>query len=282
MNKNFHLRPGTERKLFLPESTVEITLSWCPPGTFMMGSPEEELGHYLNEPLHEEFIPDGFWIGKYPVTQEQYRTLKEDTQFYYHGGKTAPADSISHGMALRYCDMLTKKLRSEIGEELEFSLPSSIQWEYACRAGCASALYHGKEITRKYGRCENIREIAWCYSRDKVNSPQPVGQKLPNSWGIHDMLGNVYEWCSDPYEHISAKSRPCEMGGFVVRGGAFCSYPQSCRSAHYRGFYPLEPQIPAVVGFRVVLQKIQNFHKSDVIFDIKSHLYSGKSNKNIR
>lgn len=257
---------GTMTNFRLPGNGASMFMVWCPPGTFMMGSPETELGHYINEVLHEESVANGFWIGKYPVTQKQYHVLREKHRFYYAGGINSPADSVSHGQALEYCRILTEKLQASISPEWEFTLPSSVQWEYACRAGCESALYHGKEITRKYGRCENIREIAWCYSRDKVDSPQPVGRKRPNTWGICDMLGNVYEWCIDKYVHTSSSPRPREMGGFVVRGGSFSSYPKACRSACIIGQYSLEPPGPSLnvnTGFRVILQR--KILKRDII-----------------
>lgn len=263
------IHPQPEQDIVLLPGGVTMTFVWCPPGTFMMGSPEDELGHYLNETLHEEVIADGFWIGKFPVTQEQYDSLTGTNPSYHQAeimlmGDNSPVHSITHKLAMKFCNLMNKTLDLN---GFKASLPTSMQWEYACRAGCHSALNNGTEITKKYGRCWNLEEVAW-NPLDKVQHPQPVGQKIPNAWGIYDMHGNVWEWCMDQYIHITKKGivKEPEEGYFVVRGGAFDTYPKFCRSACIYGTYDYTGKVDAFYqsifksyGFRVVLNKIKRY-----------------------
>ena len=261
------IHPSPEWDIILAPGGVAMTFVWCPAGAFMMGSPETELGHYLNETLHEEIIEDGFWIGKFPVTQEQYDSLTGTNPSYHQAeimliGNNTPVHSISYTNAMNFCDLMNKTLDLN---GFKASLPTSVQWEYACRAGCSSALNNGTEITRKYGRCWNLGEVAW-NPLDKVDHPQPVGKKAPNNWGIYDMHGNVWEWCLDQYIHINKRGvvEEPEENLFVVRGGSFRTYPKFCRAAcvqrmhEYTGknddFYRF---MYTDYGFRVVLNKVK-------------------------
>lgn len=259
------IHPNPEQDIILAPGGILMTFVWCPAGSFMMGSPETELGHYLNETLHEELIKVGFWIGKYPVTQEQYDSLTGTNPSYHQAeimliGNNTPVHSISYTNAMNFCDLMNKTLDLN---GFKASLPTSVQWEYACRAGCSSALNNGTEITSKYGRCWNLGEVAW-NPLDKVDSPQPVGKKVPNNWGIYDMHGNVWEWCLDHYIHITKKGvlEEFDKNYFVIRGGAYNSYPKFCRAAcitgrhQFDGMSDYEYLIYKNHGFRVVLNKI--------------------------
>lgn len=260
------IHPCSEQEILLLPGDVAMTFVRCPAGSFMMGSPETELGHYLNETLHEETIEDDFWIGKFPVTEAQYDSLTRKPS--PQGELTlfepdAALGGITHTKAAEFCELMNKSLDLN---GYEAALPSSIQWEYACRAGCSSALNNGTEITSKYGRCWNLGEVAW-NPLDKVDCPQIVGKKVPNAWGIYDMHGNVWEWCSERYIHITKKGVVQELEGeaFVVRGGSCCTPPKFCRSACIKGmpeFQELEDhfcsQAYKLYGFRVVLNKKKN------------------------
>ena len=261
------IHPNRERDIVLPPGGVSMTFVWCPPGRFMMGSPETENGHYLNESRHEEVIAKGFWIGKFPVTQEQYESLTGENPSAHQAelmliGSRCPVECITHQMAESFCDLMNRK--TDLAG-LKAALPSSVQWEYACRAGCSSALNNGTEITFKYGRCWNLEEVAW-NPLDKVACPQPVGGKKTNAWGIYDMHGNVWEWCAERYIHISKKGIVSELGEeHIVRGGSFRTYPKYHRSAcifrKYSNKRLLEsPDNQAFflsdVGFRIVLNPV--------------------------
>ena len=256
------IHPMPEKEVLLAPGNASMIFVWCPAGSFMMGSPETETGHYVNETLHEEIIENGFWIGKYPVTEEQYNPLTSKTSLVDelgHLDQCAAKGNITYKMAVDFCELMNKSLNLD---GLVASLPSSAQWEYACRAGCTSALNHGKEITWKYGRCWNLGEVAW-NPLDKVDSPQPVGRKTPNAWGIYDMHGNVWEWCTDKYIHISKKGIAAEAREnlFVVRGGSFKTPPKYCRAACVKGMFDYtdkngkcDHNIYKDFGFRIVLE----------------------------
>ena len=254
-----HINP--ELTVLLPPGDASMTFVWCPPGRFMMGSPDTENGHYLNETLHEENVENGFWIGKYPVTRGQYESLTSEDLATRQGDARqmdCPAVCIPHQMAEDYCERLT-----EVAKDMGYraALPSSVQWEYACRAGCSTALNNGTDITFKFGRCMNLEEVAW-NPLDKVECAQPVGQKRPNAWGIYDMHGNVWEWCREKYIHISRKKVISEReDDYIVRGGSFRMPPKYHRAACVdgRSFKTDKYSIEAMtalfkdIGFRVVL-----------------------------
>lgn len=256
---------SSELTVVLPPGGAFMTFVWCPPGKFMMGSPETEVGHYLNETLHEEIIESGFWTGKYPVTREQYESLTGKDLESRQGDalqSDCPAVSISHQMAEDFCGLLTA-VTKDMGYTA--SLPTSTQWEYACRAGCASALNNGTEICFKFGRCWNLEEVAW-NPLDKVECAQPVGKKKPNAWGIYDMHGNVLEWCREKYIHVSKKNVISERGEeFIVRGGSFRLPPKYHRAACVDGrVFATERYSDGFmidlfkdIGFRIVLAQIE-------------------------
>ena len=259
------IHPCPEQDIILAPGGVAMTFVWCPAGSFMMGSPETELGHYLNETLHEEVITDGFWIGKFPVTEGQYDSLIKKPslqgELELFDLETAKG-GITYTMAKGFCNLMNKTLTLN---GFEASLPTSIQWEYACRAGCSSALNNGTEITRKYGRCWNLGEVAW-NPLDKVEFPQPVGKKQPNNWGIYDMHGNVWEWCLDQYIHINKHGvvEKADENCFVIRGGAYNTYPKFCRAAciqRRHEFCEMSEDFYRIMykdqGFRVVLNRVK-------------------------
>ena len=259
------IHPSPEWDIILAPGGVAMTFVWCPAGSFMMGSPETKLGHYLNETLHEEVIADGFWIGKFPVTEGQYDSLIKKPSLQGELELFDPDTAkggITYSTAKDFCDLMNKTLDLQ---GFEASLPSSIQWEYACRAGCSSALNNGTEITRKTGRCWNLGEVAW-NPLDKVDHSQPVGKKAPNNWGIYDMHGNVWEWCLDQYIHINKHGviEDTDEDYFVIRGGAYDTYPKFCRAACIQGrheFCEMSEDFYRIMykdqGFRVVLNRLK-------------------------
>lgn len=228
---------------------VTLTLMLIPAGEFMMGAPEDELDIAENErPQHLVKVPQ-FLMGRYPVTQAQWRVvagykreaidLEPDPSRFK--GDDRPVERVSWHQATEFCQRLSERTGKN------YHLPSEAQWEYACRAETTTAYHFGPQLTSElanYGR--------------RVGRTTGVGSYPPNRWGFHDMHGNVREWCAD-YWHNAYKGAPVDGSAWieggdsnlrVVRGGSWYSYPRNCRSA-YR--FTSSPDFrDYVFGFRVV------------------------------
>ena len=153
-------------------------------GSFTMGSPESEEGHRVWERLREVAFADDFYLGKTPVTQNQYRAVTGTNPTDHGECGDAPVDSVNWDQANDYCLKLTE-LDRETGllpDDWEYRLPTEAEWEYACRAG-SSEPRHGQP-----------QDVSW-YHDNADHQPHAVGQQTPNAWGFHDLLGNVWEWC---------------------------------------------------------------------------------------
>ncbi len=218
-----------------------ITLIKCPAGSFTVGSPVGEIGrdNSFETQQHITFEKD-FYIGKYPITQEQYKAIMGNNPSKFSGA-TNPVEQVSWFDAVKFCEKLNELTVSSRPAGFKFTLPAEAYWEYACRAGTTTSLNSGKNITTDLGSCPNIDEVAW-YRGNSGKKTHPVGLKKPNNWGIYDMHGNVYEWCLDQNPYDSHKS---------IRGGSFFMDPDACRSAATCYFAPEVTEVH--VGFRVAL-----------------------------
>jgi formylglycine-generating enzyme required for sulfatase activity len=250
--------PGAERDV------LGVKLCWCPPGSFRMGSPATEVGRRDDETQVDVTLSRGFWMGKYEVTQGEWRRLVGEL----HGtqlvgkGDDFPVYWVSYLDAEEFCRVLTGRARAsgEISNEWEFRLPTEAQWEYACRAGTTTAFSFGDALT-----LEQANFGRWKKGMDESPTPsaEPVGRYPANAWGLHDMHGNEFEWCRDwYYRRLPGGVDPdlSDMKGDVNRdgtysrcrrGGAWTDEPWACRSAFRLRF---EPERSANhIGFRVAL-----------------------------
>jgi len=172
-------------------------------------------------PAHEVTLTTPFYIGKFEVTQEQYEQVMGLNRSYLQG-PNMPVQGVSWHEAHEFCEKVSEKAC------LTVQLPTEAQWEHACRAGTTTAYYTGDaEI--------DLDRAAWYYanSNEKAHS---VGQKTPNSWGVYDMHGNVWEWCQDWYgkyagSAVTDPTGPTTETFHVLRGGSWSSGPRNCRSA---------------------------------------------------
>jgi formylglycine-generating enzyme required for sulfatase activity len=227
--------------------------------TFTMGSPDNESGRWDGEgPQHQVTISRGFWMGKYPVTQRQYQQLMgENPSSYTQAGPNAPVERVTWHMATNFNARLQQRLSGDL-QGKSAGLPTEAEWEYACRAGTTAALYTGKELTSTGGRCRNLDEIAW-YGQNSGGSTKAVGEKQANSWGLHDLLGNVWEWCQDGRRTYSSSAvtdpginDTLESSSRVLRGGSWFNFAGCCRSARRLDVDPGFQNIN--IGFRVVVR----------------------------
>jgi formylglycine-generating enzyme required for sulfatase activity len=216
-----------------------IEMVWCPPGEFLMGSPEDEEGRGDDETQHLVTLTKGFWMAKTETTQGQWESVmgtdvtQQKAKGDHYGevtgeGATHPMYYVNRDDAQKYLAKLNADYALPSG--WKWALPTEAQWEYACRAGTGSTF------------AGDLDEMAW-YDENSGSKTNPVGTKKANAWGLHDMHGNVWEWCSDWYGDYSSGSSSDPTGATagdfrVLRGGSWSVLAQCCRSAYRSGRAP--------------------------------------------
>ena len=219
---------------------------WIPPGTFVMGSPSDETGRASDEVQRTVTLTKGFWMSDHEVTQAEYLAVMGSSPGYFKGS-TLPVEQVSRYQADTYCTKLTSLQRAggRIATNQVYRLPTEAEWEYAARAGTTGP---------QYGETNSI---AW-WSGNAGLITHPVKEKLPNAWGLYDMLGNVAEWCRDIYGSyppgtVTDPTGPVTGDGYVFRGGNFTSATTSLRAAKRNNNYPDFRGSSYGLGFRPVL-----------------------------
>uniref|UniRef100_UPI0006503937 formylglycine-generating enzyme family protein n=1 Tax=Crocosphaera watsonii TaxID=263511 RepID=UPI0006503937 len=251
---------------------VFLDMVQIPGGTFMMGSPESEEGRDDDE-AQQQVTVDDFYIGKYEVTQEQWQAIMGNNPASFKKGGKYPVEKVSWNDCQEFCEKLSEKTG------LTFTLPTETQWEYACRGGTTTPFYYGETLSTdianyngKYVYGESKKGV---YRQETTE----VGSFPANGFGLHDMHGNVWEWCQDDYEKnyqannknfqqdankvtanavmlVSASFAPNILLGNnsqykSLRGGSWVSIPNNCRSAIRVNDYRREDRNDNG-GFRVV------------------------------
>lgn len=271
----------------LPEG-LNLEMVAIPSGKFMMGSPESEHERYEDESPQHEVTVQPFFMGRYAITQVQWRIVAGlpqverslDPNPSNFKGDTRPVDQVSWLDAIEFCARLS------VATGRDYRLPSEAEWEYACRAGTTTPFHFGETITGKIANYDssyiyrNERKTKW---RQKT---VPVGSFPPNRFGLYEMHGNVFEWCLDHW-HGDYKSAPTDGSAWldtdemidgslsrdemidgdlesdetidenasesderVIRGGSWDFDPWDCRSAYRSDFSP--DYRYSIIGFRVV------------------------------
>ena len=164
-----------------------LDMVWCPPGTFIMGSPHDEPGRFADEEQIEVELTRGFWIARTQLTQKVWKEVMGNNPSNFNG-EDRPVESVSWNDCQDFLKVLNE---SYPVEGFEFRLPTEAQWEYACRAGTTTAFFFGDDPSQ-------LGDYAW-YAENSNWETHPVAQKLPNPWGLYDMHGNVWERCQDLY-----------------------------------------------------------------------------------
>ena len=249
---------------------IKFQMVYIPGGTFTMGSPESEEGRDDDEgPQHDVTVPP-FFMGKYPVTQGQWKELASRTDLkvkldlklepsYFKEPYQdidrwhRPVERVSWYEAVEFCERLSKLTQRN------YRLPSEAEWEYACRAGTTTPFYFGNTITPELVNYDGQYVYGNAQKGEYRGETTPVGQFYPNAFGLYDMHGNVSEWCLDTW-HNSYDGAPTdgsawETGGHstrrVRRGGSWYSGPRWCRSA-LRNYYNSDEADYNDIGFRLV------------------------------
>jgi len=230
---------------------------FIPPTVFTMGSPTNDLDSSVDErPQTLVTLAHGFWIGQYEVTQGEYLSVMNTNPSAFRGDLSRPITDVSWYDATNYCGRLTERelAARRIPRGTRFRLPTEAEWECAARAGTSTRFSYSDDPG--YASTTNY---AWELSNANL-IVHPVGQKLPNSWGLYDMHGNVWEWCLDWYDTFpgggqtdpTGPAGPVQSGAKVIRGGAY-DYPNSsCRSASRLPSTP--SHLDTDLGFRIVLE----------------------------
>ena len=245
---------------------VSLHMVPIPPGTFLMGSPVTPLdvAPYYNEatsqPVHAVTITRPFWMGKYEVTQAQYQALMGTNPSWFPG-PNRPVELVPWLDAKAFCNLLTvqEAAAGRLPTGYVYRLPTEAEWEYCCRAGTTTEFHTGPTI--------DCTQANFVYSMNPItvcsdSQYKDVGSYAPNAWGLHDMHGNVSEWCLDRWDWTAnypagAVSDPYVASGpyLVFRGGGWNGLSSSCRSAA-RSPVTL-PSYPVYAGgFRVVCAPI--------------------------
>lgn len=216
-----------------------VELVWIPPGSFRAG----QTGNRVE-------ITKGFCIGKYEVTQEEYRRITGTSPANFEqAGSSAPVESVAWQDAMDFCNKLTKQDQDNgsLPQRWKYTLPTEAQWEYACRAGSTTAWFFGDDATQ-------LGEYAWFVDNSGATT-QPVGQKKPNKWGLYDMSGNVWEMCRDWFGEQEPGGKdpagPASGENRVNRGGSIRGGSGYCQSSHRNQVRPGTRW--GHVGFRVAL-----------------------------
>lgn len=233
--------PGEVREL----TRLKIKFCWCPPGTFQMGSSADAPGHLLNETQFDVTFSNGFWMQQTELTQNQYEQLMGSNPAFFKGPQN-PIESLTWTEATEFCRRLSE-LPPEKKAGNRFRLPTEAEWEYACRAGSTTDFCYGDDEA-------GLEEYAW-YHKNSGRTTHPVAKKLANAWGLHDMHGNVSEWCQDfygayPRNAVTDPRGPESGDKRVLRGGGWFFVPMYARSAHRNAYVPSARYVG--LGFRLV------------------------------
>jgi formylglycine-generating enzyme required for sulfatase activity len=258
--------------------TTKIVLRRIPAGMFIMGSPANELGRSTNETQHQVTLNRGFYMGVFEVTQKQWERMMGTWPSYYSNAScrdSRPVEQVSYNMIRGStigagwpsngsvdADSFMGRLQARTGAA--FDLPTESQWEYACRAGTTAALNSSKNLVSA-NECPNMSEVGrylynggsgYTQTGDTSVATAQVGSYLSNAWGLHDMHGNVWEWCLDWYGiypgSVMDPMGPSSGTKRLYRGGSWFRGASYGRAA-FRSFSEPPASISYGIGFRVAL-----------------------------
>ena len=214
---------------------VQVVFRWIEPGTFMMGSPDNEKERYSWEDCHQVTLSEGYWLTETSVTQTLWEAVMGSNPSHFKG-ENLPVETVSWDD----CQNFLKKM-SEFHIELALRLPWEAEWEYACRAGTTTPFSFGENITPEQVNYDGNYPYSNGIKGEFRSKTVPVKALPCNSWGLYEMHGNVWEWCQDQWQSSlgqeAAKdprhegSEPEEGAERVIRGGSWDNLGGSARSA---------------------------------------------------
>lgn len=248
------------------KSDYSLDMIWINPGSCLIGevvTPQEESSYsdiHDDKLINKQFnarIKHGFWFSKNKITIRDWFTLSNNKEALpkYKGKLDLPKNHLSFLEALGFCEKLNEKYKNYLPENYRFSLPTEIQWEYACRAG-------DKHLRPEFPNlnANSWDEIAW-HNENSNDKLQPIGSKKPNNWGLEEMIGNCFEWCIDyfnEYPKVETSdwigTKPHEYR--ILRGSAYwLALEEEFFNYSYR-FYDFENSTDDGRGLRLALRKV--------------------------
>ena len=241
------------------ENSVGMQLCVIPPGKFPMGDTSRKIGVVTHS--------QPFFISKHEVTQQDWQQVmgSADSTPEADAGDRLPACKINHAEAAEFCRKLTQLEREagKLPEGYEYRLPTDAEWEYACRAGTLTATHFGDKLSSTQANFDGRRPYKGAAIGPTLENTVEVGSYPANAWGLHDMHGNIGEWCLD-YYHRSAKAGvdPVQLEPApdrhkthrLIRGGRFKGPASYCRSANR--YFQRQQARTQFLGFRPVLSKL--------------------------
>ena len=225
-----------------------VRLRLIPPGEFDMGSPPTEAGRNASEALHRVRLTKPFYLAATEITQGQWQAVMGKNPSFFVG-ESLPVDTVSWDEAAEFCRRLS------IREGATYRLPTEAEWEYACRAGTPTPFHTGATLSTSQANYNGQYSYGAGKKGEFREETTPVGTFAPNAWGLHDLHGNVWEWCADWYGDYAPGPATDPVGPpagqtRAVRGGCWINFPAVCRSANRGGTVPGSWNFN--FGFRIV------------------------------
>ncbi|WP_298364787.1 formylglycine-generating enzyme family protein [Azospirillum sp.] len=255
--------------VFVAFTLADVTqrLRWIPPGRFRMGSPDDEPGRWNNEgPQHLVTISRGYWLFDTPCTQGLWQAVMGENPSRFQSPTIKTSDRPVETVSWNDVQVFLTRINARV-PGLDLVLPTEAQWEHACRAGTETPLYSGDIVILGENNAPALDPIAWYSGNSGVGfeldngvdstgwpekqhphekaGTRPVGRKRANPWGLHDMVGNVWEWCADGRRDYMARPetdpRGPESAGAVrvLRGGSWSNCARDARAAYRDRSHPV-------------------------------------------
>lgn len=218
---------GDTKVVILPDG-IKLVFCWCPPGQFVIGSPASEMGRREDEHQVPAVISRGYWLARTEVTQEQWEAVMGNNPSYFRG-KDLPVEMVSWEDAEAFIEKVNQI--GSLPDTWKLALPTEAQWEYACRAGTNTAFSFGDVLNGKEANCDGNYPYGTATKGPYLDKTSVVGSYRANAWGLHDMHGNVWEWCADWYGSETDLRGSTTGVSRVRRGGSWRGNAASCRAA---------------------------------------------------
>jgi len=228
-----------------------IEMVWCPAGEFLMGSPVGEADRRDDEKQHRVTLTKGFWMAKTECTQGQWGSVMGSNPSRFKGAEL-PVETVSWDDVQGWLEKMNKEHPLTAG--WKWVLPTEAQWEYACRARTETVFSFGDVLNGKEGNCDGNYPYGTSAKGPYLEKTASVGNYAPNAWGLHDMHGNVLEWCRDRYDgnyyedEQNDPTGPTSGTDRVFRGGSWGIFARYCRAAYRGRFTPEDRSVN--LGFR--------------------------------